>query len=102
MATALSFFLSYRTYRQATMESARTNLQTASEHLENGWPSAAVELGQFGPEGLRVLVTSVDSTHRTVQKSWPMVTRAALQEIYRKRDSITEDERQILLTAMRD
>jgi hypothetical protein len=81
--SAVSLSLSYCTYQKAVREERQQGLQSAVEHLQNGWPSGAVELAQYEPEGFQVLVKSVDATNSTVQKSWPVVTLAALDELHR-------------------
>ena len=99
MVSAISLSLSYFTYRKAVREERQKGLQVASEHLQNGWPSGAVELVQYVPEGLDILVKSVDATNATVQKSWPVVTIAAIDELQRY-GKLTERQQADLVRAM--
>lgn len=102
LLTLLSLAVTYRGFLKSVEQTRRTNIQAASEHLQRGWPSGAIELAQYGSEGLQMLVASVDATHRTVQQSWPIVTRAALREIERHGDSLTKDEKTFLGIAMKN
>jgi hypothetical protein len=92
-------FTAYQVYF-AVHESNRKDLLTASEHLHDGYPSAAAWLAEHGSEGLRVLVQSVDAAHQLEQKAWPLTTRAALQQLLAHSTSLTEDDRKDLHDAM--
>lgn len=84
----------------AVRDNNRKDLLTASEHLHDGYPSAAAWLAEHGREGLHVLVKSVDAAHQLEQKSWPLTTRAALQELRPRSSSLTAEERADLHEAM--
>jgi hypothetical protein len=89
------------TYWLSVHQAHDKDIQTAAEHLQNGYPSGAVELGRY-PDALGILVRSVDATHRTEQKSWPVVTLAALDEIYRRRTQLDDQQKRVLRNAMNE
>lgn len=97
----LGVVVSAATYWKSVRESHDKDIQVAAEHLQNGYPSGAVELGRYD-DALGILVKSVDASHKTVQKSWPAVTRAALDEVYRRRQSLTDADKKFLRRGMNE
>ena len=100
VAIIVGVSLSYLTYRRSVEESRQRGLQTAVEHLQNGWPSGALEVAAYGSDGVTILVKSVDSTGGTGQKAWPIPTRAALEEIYSNRQLLSTRQKSTLHAAM--
>jgi hypothetical protein len=84
----LSIAAPYLTYWKSVREMHEIGIRTATEHLQNGWPSGAVELAHYDDDGLLILVKSIDPTNATVQKSWPVVTLAALDELLRHKNDL--------------
>jgi hypothetical protein len=88
-------------YRKSVRDEHEKNITTAEEHLQKGDPAGAVELGRYD-DALSLLVRSVDATHLTIQESWPIGTRAALHEIFKRRNQLTAEQKEQLEKEMTD
>jgi len=99
LVTAVSVVVAFRSYLKSVDDQRNRDYQTAVEHFAKGYPGGAIELARLGPDGLQALVYGIDATGEGEKQSWPQVTLVALDQLNKRRDVLTDDQKLALRAA---